>query len=373
MGNVINMIGGGKPEQEKTVTAGTSVTEVTPDSSKVLSKVTVNPTPSQAKSVTPSALQQIVTPDTDKLLNKVTVAGDSDLVAGNIKKGVNLFGVNGSFDNSIGLYAWAKYRANLVKVDTSAENEWVFTSTKYTPTEIKSLLTPDSGKNGQTIFAFTQDSDSRGTCTVSYGEDGILFSVKYYVGTSSAKLSGVLDKDNDGVIGANSYTVSVDRGSGTTSAAIFFNSGTALLTPVKGDFVNYVVSDSEDTYPDKAVHTDGYYYEKVVEGLRMATGSFSWSSSTTNTMTFTHGLGVKPKYVLLYTLPSMSYGGYTIMAIPFGLGSSIPSNFVLCPGSAGDLRKKAVTPTITENEYSCDSYGSGYYWAADTYNWVAFY
>ena len=101
MGNVINMIGGGKPEQEKTVTAGTSVTEVTPDSGKVLSKVTVNPTPSQAKSVTPSALQQIVTPDADKLLNKVTVNGDSDLIPANIKDGVEIFGITGTCVGSL--------------------------------------------------------------------------------------------------------------------------------------------------------------------------------------------------------------------------------------------------------------------------------
>lgn len=80
MGNVINMIGGGKPTQEKTVS--------------------------------PTAAGLIVTPDAGKLLNKVTVNGDSDLVAGNIKKGVDIFGVNGSFDNSEGLYAYQKYGAD---------------------------------------------------------------------------------------------------------------------------------------------------------------------------------------------------------------------------------------------------------------------
>lgn len=177
MGNVINMIGGGKPEQEKTVTAGTSVTEVTPDSGKVLSKVTVNPTPSQAKSVTPSALQQIVTPDADKLLNKVTVAGDSALVAGNIKKGIDLFGVNGSFDNSTGLYVWKK-----------------------------------------------DQNDTNHT------------------------------------------------------------------------FIDYVVSDNENAYPDRAVHTDGYYYEKVVEGAKIATGTVS-VGKIDNAKTIQHGLGKTPTII----------------------------------------------------------------------------
>lgn len=50
----------------------------------------------QEKTVTPSASQQVITPDTDKLLSKVTVEGDVDLVASNIKSGVNIFGVTGN-------------------------------------------------------------------------------------------------------------------------------------------------------------------------------------------------------------------------------------------------------------------------------------
>lgn len=195
MGNVINMIGGGKPEQEKTVTAGTSVTEVTPDSSKVLSKVTVNPTPSQAKSVTPSALQQIVTPDADKLLNKVTVAGDSDLTAGNIKKGVNVFGVNGTFDNSTGLYVWKKSQ---------------------------------------------NDTDHT--------------------------------------------------------------------------FVGYVVSDDENAYPDKAVHTDGYYYEKV-KGITaemfgctsMAVDTYTSAEDISYNIIVPHSLGKIPKLVLIIASSDVGY------------------------------------------------------------------
>ena len=51
----------------------------------------------QSKSVTPSSNTQIITPSTGHDgLSSVTVWGDSDLIASNIKNGVNIFGVSGT-------------------------------------------------------------------------------------------------------------------------------------------------------------------------------------------------------------------------------------------------------------------------------------
>ena len=82
--------------QTKTATPGSTEQTISPDSGKYLSSVTVEAIGTQTKSVTPGASEQTVSPDEGKYLSSVTVAGDEDLLAGNIKSGVEIFGVTGT-------------------------------------------------------------------------------------------------------------------------------------------------------------------------------------------------------------------------------------------------------------------------------------
>ena len=90
---------GGSPSlQSKSVSPSTSQQVVSPDSGyDGLSQVTVAAIQTQEKSCTPSSTQQEITPASGKYLTKVTVAGDADLIAENIKSGVQIFGVTGSY------------------------------------------------------------------------------------------------------------------------------------------------------------------------------------------------------------------------------------------------------------------------------------
>ena len=54
----------------------------------------------QSKSVTPGTSSQTVKASTGKILEKVTVSGDADLKSENIVKGVEIFGVTGTAENS---------------------------------------------------------------------------------------------------------------------------------------------------------------------------------------------------------------------------------------------------------------------------------
>ena len=85
--------------QSKNVTPSGSAQTIVPDSGyDGLGQVIVAAIQTQTKSCTPSASQQQITPASGKYLTKVTVAGDSDLIASNIKKDVNIFGVIGTYE-----------------------------------------------------------------------------------------------------------------------------------------------------------------------------------------------------------------------------------------------------------------------------------
>ena len=92
-------------------------------------------------------------------------------------------------------------------------------------------------------------------------------------------------------------------------------------------FLDYIVSDKETAYPDGG-EKGGYWYERVVDGKQVVTGSFTVGYEDTRKITITHDLGVEPylfiaisPYVtspgqcsmLLYCADELGYGDYPIV------------------------------------------------------------
>ena len=83
-----------------------------------------------------------------------------------------------------------------------------------------------------------------------------------------------------------------------------------------GDFVDYVVSDTETDYPDGDVQ-DGHWYKKVVEGVDF--GTFTPVSSASppvqTSIIIEHSLGVVPShvYVMAMNMSEASYKVYSVV------------------------------------------------------------
>lgn len=126
--------------ETKIITPSTSEQIVVPTTGKFISQATVSAVQTETKSVSPSTSSQIITPTSGKFLSQVTVnaisptksaatyipttynqtissgrwltgtqtiSGDSNLVASNIRSGVSIFGVTGSYEGGSGYQAYA--------------------------------------------------------------------------------------------------------------------------------------------------------------------------------------------------------------------------------------------------------------------------
>lgn len=105
IGGVVGTLEPQKEEQEKTITITANGSRtVTPDAGKVLSKVTITTnvpaTPTEEKTVTLALADgnQVINPTAGKNISKVTITKPETLLPENIKKGVTIAGVVGTYE-----------------------------------------------------------------------------------------------------------------------------------------------------------------------------------------------------------------------------------------------------------------------------------
>ena len=172
----------------------------------------------QSKTVTPDAAGQTVTPDAGyDALSQVVINGDADLVAANIKSGVNIFGVSGSYTG--GGAPTGDYTVRFVDYDgTVLKTGLVVSGESATPPS-----NPDHTDIGLTFqeWNYTSAQLSDITCDLDVGATYITTDEKTHLYITVTAISGLAPilylKKSD------TSTLTVDWGDGNTST--FTNSG----------------------------------------------------------------------------------------------------------------------------------------------------
>lgn len=218
-------------------------------------------------SVTPGYSSSVAKPTaSDGLLTKVTVKGDSNLTPENIRKGVTIFGVTGTYANlvtknynlgafkyewaynegprytssstvtTMTLYKGVSYSGTKITAEVDSQGDGTYTSTdgtwdhgtmisfsgddlaymghdpyKVTVDATAETDLPDGYYNVELIgskdYQYVDNSGQRGTYTYEFNGDVILQDTKMHVSNGTATISVYLEANNYGWYPGSNYTI----------------------------------------------------------------------------------------------------------------------------------------------------------------------
>lgn len=155
------------------------------------------------------------------------------------------------------------------------------------------------------------------------------------------------------------------------------------LTAEGGDFVDFVVNDTETAYPDGGMQ-EGYWYEKVVDGIPLSVFESSKYAIDTFTLTsdtkardysISHSLGSTPKFVFL-KIDNMPTGSEAIdVILNFVCTTYLASSNMSIWGAASEFSLDSSSYSHREShielsteKVTCN--GTGWYRSGHTYTLI---
>ena len=195
-------------------------------------------------------------------------------------------------------------------------------SKTVTPSTSQQTVSPDSGKLlSQVIVKAMEDVTPEATAQIP-----IITQIAENLGVTITTPSGT----NKQILqGNNANLLNIKNNAKKEGLYVW-----KKLTAEGGDFIDFVVSDSETAYPDGAVHTDGYWYEKSGGEMALEKTMFMAASTFDNLTAFSvnHSFGDKVKMIMFFF-------GYQDDSI----GRTTPCGFAIKDGDKGVISDAGTT------------------------------
>lgn len=200
-----------------------------------------------------------------------------------------------------GLYVWKKYEYTPQQTVTNPTIAINVTNDAITITDSNFDLKPLGTELNQLVTNFFADFTNNGS-----QPKFLIVSDTLRFNYSSSSFEGIASFDGT--------TFTLKNSANHTGTFNLSYAGEKVLSEEKYDFLDYIVSDNPNAYPDKALQ-DGYWYERVVEGVdllsatgytKMAVDTITMSSNHSIGANIPHSLGAKPEIVMLIANDSIT-------------------------------------------------------------------